>query len=787
MSLLKGFLTERLALPGVLKIRVVLTLLISSLILTVGVALSLITFFQNKATVTERVLTNELPVLVDHSAVRFMENVAEAVQVSGYLARSPFVKDWLKAEAPDTSQLLRYLREVGAGDDIVSLHVIPASNPVILSNKWPRRKLTDNGDPFFRNFLGRDDAREFNIDINKNIPEKQLLFYVNNKIYDESGEVLGLADVAFRIDHFVSALADERFSFIGQIYIIDRAGNIKLHSDTTLINYSGVKASGANIRNDPGIAELSDEILSGKTSVAEFRRDGKPILLMTRVLPEFDWLVVAEISKEDFMAPHIAMLWKNVAISLSGALLSIILVLGITTRWVVRPLTVLRAGLMNFFSFLHGDEQRYEQLPLKGSEEMREMASEINNEVQRIRNRLRRDQALIAEMQDLISRVNEGQLSVRLNAEAASPGLRRLRSDINHMLELLSAKVGSNLSETMEMLRQYGSLNFDQALTGKVGGELGRQVHQMGLALVEALSEIKLQNKELEEQRLQLNEQNRFIESKNEELSAMNERMNQVNARLETLVQEKTRNLKLAYSELDTFLYRSSHDLRRPLTTLRGIIQIIKQRNDDKDAVELYDLVDKVIEGMDSMLRKLIAVGQVSSADLVFATHHSGDCRRLVENVLASFKDRIDAGGFTVTVDIQPDIPFSANLDLCETLLYNLVENAIVFSSKIEPAVSIRLFGAGKEKNQLCFQVEDNGVGIPRVVIGRCFDMFVKGSQLSQGDGLGLYVVKKIADRLGAEVQLTSQVGKGTVVRMLFPPAGPVAETKKEPDIAARL
>jgi signal transduction histidine kinase len=749
------------------RVKVILTVLISLLILVVGAILSVWTFYQNKKTVTERVISNELPVLVDYAAVRFMENVSESIHVSKYLANSPFVKDWLRNEQPDTTQMLRYLNQIGASENIVSLHIIPVENPVIISNNWPRRKLTDAADPFFKKFLVSENFREFNIDINKYVRHKQLLFYVNNKIVGDDGSVLGLADVAMRLDKFSSVIAYDSLESIGQLYIVDRSGTIKLHNDTTRIGYSSSESNGSNIKNEPGLSKVADDILTGRVSIAEFQREGKTILLMTRVLPEFDWLVVAEVPKEDFMAPYLRMLWKNLIMSILGAILSVVLVVAITSRWVVSPLMMLKSGLINFFLFLNGDRSSYEKIPERGSREMRDMAHEINREVDRIKANLEKDQALIMEMQFLIEQVNNGVFSVRLKEHAANPRLRRLRADINHMLELLSAKVGDNLNETLKSLQQYANLNFSDASKNRNLGELGAQVHSMGASLENALHEIKSQNKELEEKRVKVDEQNKFIESRNKELSNVNAQINLINSKLETLVEEKTLNLQKAYRELDTFLYRASHDLRRPLTTLRGIVQLLEDRNTDEKIGELYELIDKVISGMDSMLKKLIAISYVSSTELTFTHLDSHSCARLVEKVLSGFQERLADYSTKVTVNIAPDLGFNASEDLIESVLTNIVENSLIFSSKVEPILVVSFTKGPKDHVHLT--VEDNGVGIPQNVQERCFDMFFKGSQLSQGDGLGLYVVKKIADRLGAAIVLKSQVGKGTTIVMKFP------------------
>jgi signal transduction histidine kinase len=98
-------------------------------------------------------------------------------------------------------------------------------------------------------------------------------------------------------------------------------------------------------------------------------------------------------------------------------------------------------------------------------------------------------------------------------------------------------------------------------------------------------------------------------------------------------------------------------------------------------------------------------------------------------------------------------------------IIENIVENAIMFSMPNQPI----LVKATTNDKGLTLVVEDSGIGIDPEYLNQVFEMYFRGSERSKGNGLGLYIVKKVVEKLGGNITLTSQAKKGTTVTVVLP------------------
>ncbi len=251
----------------------------------------------------------------------------------------------------------------------------------------------------------------------------------------------------------------------------------------------------------------------------------------------------------------------------------------------------------------------------------------------------------------------------------------------------------------------------------------------------------------------------------NDELQRANETVVEINKTLEQKVEERTSQLKQAYLELDTFFYRSSHDFRRPLTTFLGLADLAKMTIKDEQATELFRLVRETALYLDKMLNKLQTMGELGPNELHY---YKGNVKEGVASVLESYKAEIVRRKIKVTQSYTLQHVVHSYPTLINVIVENLVENAINFSKEPEPAIKIVVVQKGA---QISITVEDNGLGIPAEYQGQVFDMYFKAHYESKGNGLGLYIVKKAAEKMGGEVRLTSDVKKGSSFTIEVPAA----------------
>ena len=254
------------------------------------------------------------------------------------------------------------------------------------------------------------------------------------------------------------------------------------------------------------------------------------------------------------------------------------------------------------------------------------------------------------------------------------------------------------------------------------------------------------------------------LKKQRKELIRVNAEINRINGNLEGLVAERTQLLEDANKELDTFLYRASHDLRSPVCSIIGLCNIALHMSDG----ESKDLVQKVVLTtgiMDKLLKKLSIISEINQP----TNFSSITLVDLVENVRHNFKKTITDQNVKFTISCPADLVIYSYPNLVETILVNLVENAFFYSALKDPSnVKVDLEATIKD-DHVVISVSDNGIGVEESIIHKLFDMFFKGNENSKGHGLGLYIVQKSVQALDGKVDVESQVGKYTKFVVQFP------------------
>lgn len=262
----------------------------------------------------------------------------------------------------------------------------------------------------------------------------------------------------------------------------------------------------------------------------------------------------------------------------------------------------------------------------------------------------------------------------------------------------------------------------------------------------------------------ELQERSEEIQAQSEELTESNQLITTLNQNLEAKVQERTQALAQAYQELDTFFYRSSHDFRRPLTTFMGLAEVANIMVKDEVALDLFRKVKETAINLDRMIFKLQSISEVGMEHL---TSKRVSLRKAVEDACHHFNVELRETGMKVEIQLPEHLSIETYPSLLKIVLENIIENAIRFRGPVNPTLSItgRAMAEGIE-----LSIVDNGIGIESEYIDRVTDMFFRGSIQSNGNGLGLYLVKKAMEKLNGQFQFSSIYTKGSTVTIVLPP-----------------
>ncbi|MFN0204092.1 MAG: PAS domain S-box protein [Bacteroidia bacterium] len=220
--------------------------------------------------------------------------------------------------------------------------------------------------------------------------------------------------------------------------------------------------------------------------------------------------------------------------------------------------------------------------------------------------------------------------------------------------------------------------------------------------------------------------------------------------------------------ELDSFIYRASHDLLGPIASMKGLAQLgVDEFNTLSEVRKYFEKMLQTANRLDTIVVDLVEVSETRHIDIPYEWI---DVQDLINRVLSQlqFSPRKEKMKFYLEIDI--DSYFYASRGLLFSILKHLILNAILFKDREKAQSYLKISVEYSEKmNEICFCVEDNGIGIPQKILKKVFDIFYRGNERSKGSGMGLYIVKSAIKRLNGTFTLNSIEGKGTTFCFCLP------------------
>lgn len=218
-------------------------------------------------------------------------------------------------------------------------------------------------------------------------------------------------------------------------------------------------------------------------------------------------------------------------------------------------------------------------------------------------------------------------------------------------------------------------------------------------------------------------------------------------------------------NNLDRFVYGTSHDLRSPLSSLRGLIQLTEMTDDLKEVRNCTSEMKKRIDHLDKFIRDIADYSRNRSQGVQAESIH---LRKLLIESLENLRYFPGASELLISLEVQEDLIIIGDPFRLQVVLNNLLSNAFKYRdpSKEKSFVILRAEVVGTD---LIITVEDNGLGIPETHITKIFDMYVRAHETSHGSGLGLYIVKETVEKLGGRIAVASEVASGTSFTITIP------------------
>lgn len=213
------------------------------------------------------------------------------------------------------------------------------------------------------------------------------------------------------------------------------------------------------------------------------------------------------------------------------------------------------------------------------------------------------------------------------------------------------------------------------------------------------------------------------------------------------------------------FVANVSHELKTPLTSIKGFAETLKIVKDDETREKFLDIINKEAERLTRLINDILVLSNIES-NLVADVEEFLPCT-VLEDVMNMMKKAAFNKDITLEFEDDNSELIIGNKDKFYQLGLNLIENAIKYSNN---SGKVNVSSYSKE-GYYCLKVKDNGIGIPKEDIPRIFERFyrVDKSRKKGGTGLGLAIVKHIVKTFNGEIRVESEIGKGTVFEVKIP------------------
>lgn len=217
-------------------------------------------------------------------------------------------------------------------------------------------------------------------------------------------------------------------------------------------------------------------------------------------------------------------------------------------------------------------------------------------------------------------------------------------------------------------------------------------------------------------------------------------------------------------TEADELIYKVTHNLRGPLNSLIGLANVAVNDVSDPKSLFYFNKMKESAEKLKSFVDDLLSLTNIKDNHI---SVENVNFHKIIDEILVSLQYLDNFKFIDFNVNIQQYTNFNTDIPSLYSVLQNIIENSIKYfdSSKPYSFIKIRVNVTDESAK---IEIEDNGIGIDQQYIHKITDMFFRASEKSNGNGIGLFIVKKTVERLNGTFNIKSKLGEGTTTSLVF-------------------
>lgn len=228
-------------------------------------------------------------------------------------------------------------------------------------------------------------------------------------------------------------------------------------------------------------------------------------------------------------------------------------------------------------------------------------------------------------------------------------------------------------------------------------------------------------------------------------------------------LKQKNQELRRRNTDLDNFVYTASHDLKAPINNIEGLVNGLIEECSEPSQHILLNMINQSVSRFKNTIGDLTEITRVTGKP---ETPETIELSPIAAEILESLEDYIKQTGAIITLNFEVNNLVFSRKNI-RSVLFNLISNAIKYRSEERmPVIKISSFW---ENEKTVIEVRDNGMGMDERDIPKMFGMFKRLHNHVEGTGVGMYIVKRVIENAGGNIEVSSKLNEGTTFKIYFP------------------
>ncbi|MFH1806076.1 MAG: diguanylate cyclase [Pseudomonadota bacterium] len=248
---------------------------------------SLVSFFVARNSLQEQIAESTLPLTSDNIYSEIQRDLLRPIFISSLMAHDTFMRDWTLAGEENSDQITRYLSEIQSRYETITAFFVSEATRRYYHTSGVLKQVSEDDPADSWYFRARDIKEPFEINVDEDTADRsRLTIFVNYQVRDYQNRVIGVAGVGLSVNSVTALIETYQQRYGRDIYFVDRQGNITLHG-------SGF-GSEKTLHDRPGLRPLAMQILTSPGTSLTYQDGGETIFVNSRLVSEFDWLLLVE-------------------------------------------------------------------------------------------------------------------------------------------------------------------------------------------------------------------------------------------------------------------------------------------------------------------------------------------------------------------------------------------------------------------------------------------------------------------------------------------------------------